>query len=58
MKRVVVELDTDVLNTNDGVNHEIEELDKLFGKNKVDKSYAAFTDFGKFYRDITINISD
>lgn len=49
-REVAVDISSDDLNADDGVNKLVTALDNLFEKDKVDQAYSAYTVFDKFYR--------
>ena len=57
-REVALEIDPDSLNVEGGVAILITELDKLFEKDKKDQTYFAYTDFDKYQRESTMNMSE
>ena len=57
-REVALEIDPAKLNTDNGVKFLVTELDKLFVKDKVDQTYSAYTDFDKYKRESTMDMSE
>ena len=57
-REVALEIDPDSLNVEGGVAILITELDKLFEKDKKDQTYFAYTDFDKYQRESTMDMSE
>ena len=57
-KEVAMEIDPAKLNADNGVKFLVTELDKLFEKDKVDQTYSAYTDFDKYRRESTMDMSE
>ena len=57
-REVALEIDPEKLNADNGVKFLVTELDKLFEKDKVDQTYSAYTDFDKYKRESTMDMSE
>ena len=57
-REAVLELDIDTLNTDDGVDRVLEQLDKLYLKDKLQLAYQAYDNFRKFKRPSEMPIAD
>ena len=57
-REIVLELDIEVMNNDDGVEKVLEQLDKLYLKDKMQLSYQAYDAFEKFKRPEDMAIAD
>ena len=54
----LAEIDTEKLNSNDGVEHLTDILDKLFLKDEAESAYSSFESFTNFKRPVQMSIRD
>ena len=57
-REAILELEVDKLSCDGGVKNIIEQLDKLYLKDKTQTAYLAYDQFEKFRRSSTMSVSD